>query len=106
LTDALLLQPLIKKKQSRSKKRAREASKLVEEFGCVTSLSTAQLCMDAHSEPALLKLLESEWLLHTTFFSEAQGACSVPETGFNAQAVPHQPAADAASSAAQLGAGL
>lgn len=30
------LQPLVKKKQSRSKKRAREASKLVEEFGCGT----------------------------------------------------------------------
>ena len=41
VTDAALLQPLVKKKQSRSKKRAREASKLVEEFGCVSSLSTA-----------------------------------------------------------------
>jgi hypothetical protein len=53
LTDASLLQPLVKKKQSRSKKRAREASKLVEEFGCVSSLSNAQLCVDAHVELTL-----------------------------------------------------
>ena len=30
----LVMQPLAKKKQSRSKKRAREANKIVEEFGC------------------------------------------------------------------------
>ena len=36
LTDwpGLVMQPLAKKKQSRSKKRAREANKIVEEFGC------------------------------------------------------------------------
>jgi len=69
---------------------------------------TCNFCVDALRETDSVKC----WRLSGCFtprlhcLAEHREACSASDTGFNEQAVPHQPAADAASSAAQLGAGL